>query len=58
MVDPMGWPMIANSLNLTPGISIPLYEQIFAETYPPPEDAVIVEAKPIKTSKMCFNCGG
>lgn len=51
--------MIANMLNQTPGIDIPQYTQQYkSEPYPPPDDAVIVENKPIKTSKKCFNCGG
>lgn len=50
--------MIANMLNQTPGISIPDYTQVYGETYPPPPDAKILENKPIKTSKKCFNCGG
>lgn len=57
-MDRLGWPMIANMLNQTPGISIPNYTQDYLESYPPPEDAKILETKPIKTSKKCFNCGG
>lgn len=58
MLDRQGWPMIANMLNQTAGISIPDYTQLFAETYPPPEDDKILEERPIQTSKKCFNCGG
>lgn len=51
--------MIANMLNQTPGIDLPQYiQQYETDPYPPPDDAEIVEIKPIKTSKKCFNCGG
>jgi len=58
MLDRLGWPMIANMLNQTPGIDVPQYIQVFMDPYPPPEDEAIVNATYIKTSKKCFNCGG
>lgn len=59
MVDRKGWPIIANMLSQTPGIDIPQYKQQYElDPYPPPDDADIVEIKPIKTSKTCFNCLG
>lgn len=59
MVDRKGWPIIANMLSQTPGVDIPQYKQQYdTEPYPPPDDDDIVETKPIRTSKTCFNCLG
>ena len=42
MLDRQGWPIIANLLNQTPGISLQDYDRDFAETHPPPPDTKIL----------------